>query len=110
MAVGTLSVGVPVRLTSSGNVAGAGTALAGAQAESATSGQATILGFFVASSTTGNIKLTNIAAGGGAGSTVLVNTTATLAVGWYPLPLTVASGGIYCTITNTLDVTFIVAE
>lgn len=109
MAVGTLSVGAPLRLTGSGVVAGAGTALAGAQAESATSGQATLLGFFVASSTNGTVKLTNIS-GGAAGSTIYVNTTGTLAVGWYPLQLTVASGGIYCTIANTLDVTFIVAE
>lgn len=110
MAVGTIPVGFPVRITqaAAGVVAGGGTALSGPQAESATSGQGTILGFFVSSSTSGTIKLTNGTSS--AGNTTYLNTTGTLAVGWYPFPLTVASGGIFCTPGGTIDVTFIVAE
>lgn len=112
MAVGTLQVGVPVALAASGNVAGAGTALSGAQAESATSGQATILGFFVVSGTTPSVKLTNIAAGGGAGATIYLNTAVAPTVpAFYPFPLTVPSGGIYATLAGTNPVvTFLVAE
>lgn len=110
MAIGNIPCGSPVRLTQAANaaVAGGGTALAGAQAESSTTGQWAIRGFFVASTTSGTIKLTNITAGA-AGSTVFLNTFTPPAAGWYECPLA-GAGGLFCTMTGTIDVTFAVIE
>lgn len=102
-------LGAPIRLTqaASAGVGGNGTALAGAQSESSTSGNWAILGFYVASTSSGTIKLTNITAGA-AGSTIFVNTI-TPAIGWHNMPMT-GTGGLWATLGGTIDVTFIVVE
>lgn len=110
MAVGTLQVGAPVALTSSGNVAGAGTALSGAQASSTDPNSAAVLLGFFSSVASGTLVLNNIAAGGGAGSTTYLPSTTFTNVGWYPLPMTIPSGGLYATIGGSGKFTFIIAE
>lgn len=110
MAIGTSSIGSPVHLTASGVVAG-GTAMArtfpgaGTQAEN-TSIEGTILGFYVNSTTSGTIVLSSN--NGGAAGTAFTGTI-TPAIGWHSFPVT-NPGGIFATIANTLDVTFIVVK
>ena len=66
-------------------------------------GDGQLLGFFVATSSSGTIKIYDSAAQSG---TVMLNTTGTLAVGWYPLPANFATG-ISITVGGTLTGTFI---
>ena len=63
----------------------------------------TILGFYVNSTSSGTIVLRN---GQASGSTA-VSGTITPAIGWHNYPITCPLG-IYATIANTLDVTFVV--
>lgn len=114
MAMGTVEVGAPVRLTSSGVVAG-GTAMArgfqggpndaGNTAET-TVLQGAILGFYVNSTSSGTLVLSSNNAG--AAGTAFTGTI-TPAIGWNFLPV-VSAGGIFATIGATLDVTFVVVE
>jgi len=113
MAIGTVEVGSPVNLTSSGIVAG-GTAMArtfpggpndqGSVAETTTLA-GTMLGFYVNSTTSGTIVLRN----GQASGSPAIGGTITPAIGWNFYPVTLPNG-IYATIGATLDVTFIVVE
>ena len=82
--------GTPVKLTGSGAISlHAGT----------------LLGFYVASTSSGTIVLTD----GGASGTA-VSGTITPGVGWHEFPAEfVASTGAYATIANTLNVTFFFA-
>lgn len=111
MAIGTVEVGKAKRLTASGQVAG-GTAMAntyaggGVPQTETTALAGTMLGFFVASTTSGTIVLS---AGTTSGGTQLTGTITPSAGAWYFLPLTEPTG-IYCTIANTIDVTFVVVE
>jgi hypothetical protein len=111
MAIGTVEVGKAVRLTASGQVAG-GTAMArtyqggGATQAEQTTLSGTMLGFFVASTTSGTIVLS---AGTTSGGTQLTGTITPSAGAWYFLPIS-EPNGIYCTIANTIDVTFVVVE
>jgi hypothetical protein len=114
MAIGTAEVGAPVRLTSSGVVAG-GTAMArtfpgggndpGSVAET-TALQGCILGFYVNNTSAGTLVLSTNNAG--AAGTAFTGTI-TPAIGWNFLPV-VSAGGIFATIGGTLDVTFVVVE
>lgn len=80
--------GIPINLTSSGAI---------------TAGKGTLLGFYVASTTSGTIIIKD----GGSGGTALTGTI-TPAVGWHFLPLQgVSSSGLYATIANTINVTFV---
>ena len=111
MALGAaaMAVGVAVRLTSSNVVAG-GTAMARtgvpSQAES-TALPGCILGFFCSTTTGGTVVLSTNNAG--AAGTQLTGTITLTAGTWYNLPILSASG-IFATIANTADVTFIVVE
>jgi len=58
-----------------------------------------LCGIFVASSSSGTIKLWNNTAGSGA---VLVNTFSAVAATWYPLPFNF-SAGLYITVGGTID-------
>lgn len=119
MAIGAaaMPVGAPVRLTASGVVAG-GTAMArtyaGGAGSTAGSTQAetttlagTILGFFCNSTSSGTIALSTNNAG--AAGTAITGTITPAAGTWYNLPI-LSAAGIFATIANTLDVTFIVVE
>lgn len=113
MAIGTVSVGKAVNITSSGVIAG-GTAMArtnpggynnpGSVVET-TALAGTILGFYVNSTSSGTIVLS---AGTASGGTALTGTI-TPAVGWQNMPITEPTG-IYCTIGATINVTFVVVE
>lgn len=114
MAIGTVEVGAPVRLTSSGVVAG-GTAMArtfpGGQNDQGSVAETTalagcILGFYVNSTSTGTLILSSNNAG--AAGTAFTGTI-TPAIGWNFFPV-VTPNGIFATIGGTLDVTFIVAQ
>lgn len=114
MAIGTVEVGAPVRLTSTGLVCG-GTAMArgfqggpndaGNTAET-TALQGAILGFYVNSTSSGTLVLSSNNAG--AAGTAFTGTI-TPAIGWNFLPV-VSPNGIFATIGATLDVTFVVVE
>lgn len=113
MAIGGVEVGKAVHLTSSGQVAG-GTAMARTSAGGSnnpasvaetTALAGTILGFYVNNTSTGTLVLS---AGTAAGGTALTGTI-TPAIGWAFMPITEPTG-IYATIANTLDVTFVVVE
>lgn len=114
MAIGTVEVGAPVRLTSSGVVAG-GTAMArtfpggandqGSVAET-TALPGCILGFYVNSTSSGTLVLSSNNAG--AAGTAFTGTI-TPAIGWNFFPV-VTPNGIFATIGATLDVTFIVVQ
>lgn len=117
MSIGTVEVGAPVRLTSSGVVAG-GTAMArgfqggpndaGNTAET-TVLQGVILGWFVNNNTSGTLALSTNN-GGVAGTAITGTITYTTGGnGWYFFPCTSAAG-IFATIGGALDVTFIVVE
>lgn len=80
--------GTPVLLSASGAV-------------SATSGS--LLGFYVASTTSGTIVLRD----GGSGGTAVTGTI-TPAVGWHALPAYFPTS-CYATIANTISVTFVFA-
>lgn len=85
-----LDTGGPVRLTASGAVTGA---------------RGTLLGFYVSSTTGGTIVLYDNSAGSG----TQLSGTITPAIGWHFFPVR-CNAGIYATIANTLDVTFIVVR
>lgn len=63
-----------------------------------------LIGFYVNSTTSGTIVLTD----GGSGGTAITGTI-TPAVGWHFLPCTFGVGGLYATLANTINVTFIYA-
>ena len=111
MAIGTSIVGKAVNITASGAIAG-GAAMArtyaggGAGQGETTALAGTILGFFVNSTTSGTIALS---AGTTSGGTALTGTITPAAGAWYALPITEPTG-IYCTIGNTINVTFVVVE
>lgn len=115
MAIGTVEVGYPVNLTSSGIVAG-GVAMTrtfpggpndqGSVAET-TALQGAILGFYVNSTTGGTIVLSSVSAAGAAGTAF--TGTITPAIGWNFFPV-VNPAGIYATIGATINVTFCVVE
>ena len=64
-----------------------------------------LLGFYVNSTTGGTLVLTD----GGVSGTAITGTI-TPAIGWHFLPVGFGkSGGLYATIANTLNVTFIYA-
>ena len=92
MAIGNIQAGSALRLTASGVVK---------------ADQGVLIGFFVASSTSGTVKLwDNASAGSG---TVLLNTTAAItAPAYFPCPVSF-SNGLYATIGGTADITFIYA-
>jgi hypothetical protein len=113
MAMGTVSVGAPVNLTSSAQVAG-GAAMArtfaggpndAASVAETTALQGAILGWYVNSTTSGTIALSKGTASGGAA----ITGTITPAIGWHAFPC-VSESGIYCTIGSTINVTFLVVE
>ena len=89
MAAPVIQVGEPFNLTATGNVGGAGR-------------QASLLGFYVNSTTAGTLILRNQGSGGSA-----VTGTITPAIGWHSFPMS-CPGGLHATIGGTLDVTFIV--
>lgn len=64
-------------------------------------GERTIVGIWVSSTTGGTIKLWDNTS---AATTVIVNTFAAAAATWYPLPFRFKTG-LYCTIANTIDCT-----
>lgn len=111
---GAVPVGVPVVITASGQVCGGSamsrTNLGGynnpASVTETTALVGTILGFFCNSTSSGTIALS---AGTGSGGAAVTGTITPSAGTWYNLPLAVA-GGIYATVTNTLNVTFAVIE
>jgi len=84
-----IEAGSPVNLTASGAVSGNAGAL---------------IGFYVASTTSGTIVLRN----GGSGGTA-ISGTITPAVGFHAFPCTFTAG-CYATIANTLNVTFFYAN
>lgn len=62
-------------------------------------GEGTLCGIFVASSTSGTIKLWNSLT---AAAPVLVNTFSAVAGTWYPLPFKFSTG-LYVTLAGTID-------
>ena len=64
-------------------------------------GEGVLSGIFVASSSSGTIKLWDNTS---AATTVLVNTTSVIGGTWYPLPFRFKTG-LYVTIAGTLDCT-----
>lgn len=63
-----------------------------------------LLGFYVNSTSSGTLVLKD---GGSSGTAI--SGTITPAIGWHTYPAGFGSGGLYATIANTLDVTFIFA-
>ena len=63
-----------------------------------------LVGFFVASSTNCTVQLHDDP--DSATAPIVLNTTTTLAVGWYPLPATFGTG-LYFTEGGTCDITFV---
>lgn len=104
-----MAVGAALRVTATGVVAG-GTAMARTGVPSAAESTALpgcILGFFCNSTSSGTIALSTN--NGGAAGTALTGTITPTAGNWYNLPI-LSPTGIFATIANTLDVTFIVVE
>lgn len=64
-------------------------------------GEGTIVGIFVASSSSGTIKLWDNTS---AATTVLVNTFSAIGGTWYPLPFRFTTG-LYVDISGTIDLT-----
>jgi hypothetical protein len=62
-------------------------------------GEGSVIGIFVASSSSGTIKLWDSTAASGA---VVVNTFSAVAATWYPLPFYFYNG-LYITIAGTID-------
>lgn len=81
-----------VKGTKSVNLSGSGLVL---------TGPGYLHGIFVASTTSGTIKVWDNTAGSG---TVLVNTFTPTAPGWYELPFAFSTG-CYVTLANTIDIT-----
>lgn len=109
------AVGSPVRLTSSGVVAG-GTAMArtyaGGSGNPASVAETTalpgcILGFWCNSTTAGTVAISTN--NGGVAGTSIIGTITPTAGTFYNIPL-LSPNGIFATIANTLDVTFFVIE
>jgi hypothetical protein len=109
-------VGYPVVLSASGMVSG-GTDMARtypggsnnpASVVESTVNQGAILGFFCNSTTSGTVVLSFATAAGGAG-TAFTGTITPTAGTYYPFPA-VSPSGIYCTIANTISVTFFCVE
>jgi len=71
-----------------------------------THGSGELIGFFVASSASGTVKLWDEATATG---NVILNTTGTLAVGWYPCPA-YFDKGLYLTVGGTINVTVVYAR
>ncbi len=67
-------------------------------------GAGQIKGFFVASTTAGTIKLWDNTS---AATTVIINTTTPVDLGWYDLGDLGFTTGLYCTLANTIDVTVV---
>lgn len=90
MSFENLKAGIPINLTASGAL---------------TTGRGCLLGFYVAvQGGTGTVVIKD----GGSGGTALTGTI-TPAVGWHFLPLQgVSSSGLYATLANTPNITFIV--
>ena len=65
------------------------------------SGEGTVVGIFVASSSSGTIKLWDNTSGA---TTILVNTFSATAATWYPLPFRFTTG-LYMTLGGTIDCT-----
>lgn len=82
------SFGAPKRVTATGTL---------------NSGMGRLIGFYVASTTTGTIVLRD----GGASGTQ-ISGTITPAAGWHAFPATYATD-LHVTIANTIDVTFFVS-
>lgn len=110
----TVTVGSPVVLSASGQVAG-GTAMARTYNDSGspensraetTALAGTILGFLCNSTSSGTVALS---AGTGSGGAAITGTITPVAGTWYPLPIT-SPTGIYATIANTLNLTFVVVQ
>lgn len=80
-------------------VAGGSEYLNGTTSQAVKSGEGELCGIFVASSTSGTIKLWDNTAASG---TVLINTFSATAATWYPLPFRFKNG-LYITIANTID-------
>jgi hypothetical protein len=114
MASGNVQVGVPVRLTASGVVAG-GTAMArtyaglqGTQVEQ-TSIEGMIVGFFLNNHTGGTLALSTNN-GGVAGTPITGTITFTASTyGWFALPIA-SVNGIFATIGGAADITFVVVK
>ena len=114
MALGTAEVGYPVNMTQAANgMVSGGTDMARtyaggnnnpASVAETTVNQGAILGFYVNSTSSGTIVLSNATAAGGAGTAF--TGTITPAVGWNYLPV-VSPTGIYATFGGTINVTFI---
>jgi hypothetical protein len=115
MAIGNMELGAPVNLSASGQVAG-GTAMArtyvggandpGSQTET-TALQGAMLGFFVASNSSGVITLT---AGTSSGGATLLASFTIPALGWYYFPI-ISPTGIYFTLSSgSANITFCVVE
>lgn len=66
-------------------------------------GDGNLVGFFVASSTSGTVKLWDSTSAAG---TIILQTTGTLAVGWYPMPASFTNG-VYLTVGGTINVTVV---
>lgn len=110
-----MAVGAALRLTSSSVVAG-GTAMARtnpgglnnpASVAETTALPGCILGFFCSTTTGGTVVLSTN--NGGAAGTQLTGTITLTAGTWYNVPI-LSPTGIFATIANTADVTFIVVE
>lgn len=114
MAIGAANLGAPVRLTSSGVVAG-GTAMARtyaggynnpASVAETTALAGAIIGFYVNNTSSGTLVLSSNNAG--AAGTAFTGTI-TPGIGWNAFPIA-NPNGIFATIGGTLDVTFAVIE
>lgn len=63
-----------------------------------------LVGFYVNSTTAGTIALLD---GGASGTGTAITGTITPAIGWHFLPTSYGRGGLFVTIANTINVTFI---
>lgn len=84
-------------------VVGGSSYLNGSSSQSVKSGGGDLLGIFVASSSSGTIKLWDNTAGSGA---VLANTFNAAAATWYPIPARF-NKGLFITVGGTIDYTVV---
>jgi hypothetical protein len=75
--------------------------LNGSTSQAVKTGEGYLIGVFVASSSSGTIKLWDNTAGSGA---ILVNTFSALAGQWYPIPVRFKTG-LFITVGGTIDYT-----
>lgn len=80
-------------------VTGGASTLNGSSSQQVKGSAGSLIGIFVASSSSGTIKLWNNTAASG---TVLVNTFSAAAATWYPLPFPFSTG-LYITVGGTID-------